>query len=190
MPAVRGGARRLRLGLAAAATLPWLLPVHHWALGPDVAGAPLAALLSAPDAAPLQLEELAARPLFLATRRPAVPGHALPAKPSLPAWMMPQPAAAPAAASADFVLLGTVLTPGTHAALIRDPSAPGARLIAEGQSLGAWTVQRVEADRIVLRLDGKTTELHFSRHAAVPPRAIPNPGLPPMAPPFFPTIGN
>lgn len=95
-------------------------------------------------AAPLTLyPEVLERPLFSPTRRPA------PATTGL---------AAPAVTPDLPTLRGVMLAKGRRVALLDTGDASNPSRVTEGTRIGAWTVERIEADRIVLRAaDGTTT---------------------------------
>jgi hypothetical protein len=90
--------------------------------------------------------EIAARPLFSATRRPFVP----------------EPGAAenPQDANIAIELVGTLLTEQGRAALLQ-PQGQNARWVLAGEQIAGWQVVTIERDQVRLRLDdeAKTLEL-------------------------------
>lgn len=97
---------------------------------PDVAGAGRPSFSLPPLNA---YAEVAARPLFTETRRPA-PG-ALAGDP----------------ASANFTLVGIIISGSDRHALMAHGQPPRTERIVEGQSVDGWTVESILSDRIVLR---------------------------------------
>ena len=98
------------------------------------------------------------RPLFSASRRPAVAA--------------PSPNR-DAATVANFRLLGVVEAPGLRHALVSDGGR--AREVREGESLGGWTVTRIEHDGLLLssaasRIELPLRPLRPPAPAAAPPR--------------------
>lgn len=90
--------------------------------------------------------EIAARPLFSATRRPFVPESGA--------------ADNPQDANSAIELVGTLLTEQGRAALLQ-PQGENARWVLAGERIAGWQVVTIERDRVRLRLDeeAKTLEL-------------------------------
>ena len=90
--------------------------------------------------------EIAARPLFSATRRPFVPERGA--------------AANPQDANIAIELVGTLLTEQGRAALLQ-PQGDNARWVLPGEQIAGWQVVTIERDQVRLRLDeeAKTLEL-------------------------------
>lgn len=122
----------LILGIAIAlglAGLPWFLPLGSASRAPVTMTAPaplpaLAVRLPALDALP----ETRQRPLFSPDRKASV--------------------SAPPVEIGPNRLVGIVGSPGARRAMLR--GAGGVRMVGAGDRLDAWTVQAVEADRLVL----------------------------------------
>ncbi|MSP89374.1 MAG: hypothetical protein EXQ92_11290 [Alphaproteobacteria bacterium] len=114
------------LGLAA---LPWFLPLGHAnrAAVTMATPTPLPALMARLPALDT-LPETRQRPLFSPDRKAIV--------------------SAPAAETGPNRLVGIVGASGARRAMLRD--AAGTRMVGAGDRLDAWTVQSVEADRLVL----------------------------------------
>lgn len=133
-------------------------------LAPQVTAAPPAAPLPefAPppepfDPPPRQLfAEIAARPLFSATRRPFVPESGA--------------AANPQDANIAIELVGTLLTEQGRAALLQ-PQGDNARWVLAGEQIAGWQVVTIERDQVRLRLDeeAKTLELRSDLVQPAPP---------------------
>lgn len=77
--------------------------------------------------------EVAQRPLFSETRRPA------------PESADSDPAAA------NFSLVGTIISGGDRRALVAHGQPPRTERLVEGQSVDGWTVESILDDRVVLR---------------------------------------
>jgi hypothetical protein len=113
-------------------------------------GAPLPEFASPPDPfdpPPRHLfAEIAARPLFSATRRPFVPERGA--------------AENPQDANIAIELVGTLLTEQGRAALLQ-PQGENARWVLAGEQIAGWQVVTIERDEVRLRLDeeAKTLEL-------------------------------
>ena len=128
----------LILVLAAAGAWPWLASRSAAAPSPP----PLPELVKVPaDLPPLaSFPETLARPVFAAGRRPAVA--------AAPASMRP---------ALSGRLEGVVLAGSARHALVREGSQ--VRRVAEGDSVGAWTVRRIERDRVLLESGGEEAVL-------------------------------
>lgn len=126
-------------------------------------GAPLLAVLlvAVPAAAqpvatplnPLSALSVENLPAF-AQRPPFAPGRRPPQaeEPEFFAAHEPLPAALP-----QVDLIGVVAAAGRSFALISETDTGAMRSVGPGDRLGAWTVARIAADRVVLR-EGKRTE--------------------------------
>lgn len=94
----------------------------------------------------LTLETLTAtrlRPLFSPTRHPPiVPVAAPPPQPPEPVAPTPPPPTA--------TLIGVVIGPSTRMAIVTSGSAEKPVTVRPGLSLGGWTVENIEPDRVVL----------------------------------------
>lgn len=114
---------------------------------------------------PNRYDEVSARPLFIAERRPEPP---------------PDDAAAAEkpleGAEQKFMLFGVIIAPETQTALLRapDPDAKTAR-IKVGEMIGEWRLDAVFPDRVMLRKGRETQELPLTRpRKPVKPRAKPS----------------
>lgn len=109
---------------------------------------------------PQEFAEIAARPVFVASRRPPPP----PAPPAAPAAVAtaPPPAPPPVAASA-IVVLGIVGEPAGRIAMIRPPNAPAVLNVREGDMVAGWRVVKILADRVVLRWNATEEEISFPK---------------------------
>jgi hypothetical protein len=85
--------------------------------------------------------EVVARPLFSDTRRPSAF------------------AAAAADAHPAFVLVGTVLSSQARDALIRHGQPARVDHVAEGQTIDGWTVDSIQADRVIFTNAGARLEV-------------------------------
>lgn len=92
--------------------------------------------------------EIAARPLFVATRRPEAP---IPVEP-------PPPEKPPAGSEKTFLLLGVMVTPTLTTVLLR-PEEPNAKTVRvkPGETVGGWLLETVFPNRVVLR-QGQTVQ--------------------------------
>ncbi len=145
---------------AAAAALVW--QVGHPPRPPVVTGG-AAKMPELPALAPLEpfhlpapgaYSEIAARPLFVAARRPEAP---IPAEP-------PPPEKPPAGSEKTFVLLGVMVTPTLTTVLLR-PEEPNAKTvrIKPGETVGGWLLETVLPNRVVLRQGQTVQELTLVR---------------------------
>jgi hypothetical protein len=108
---------------------------------------PQAATAAASPLAAQPLDELSAtrdRPLFSPTRRP-------PAPPPIVAAAPPPPPPPP-----DVALLGVVMDGEEAHALIRTGPAAKIMRVRIGDDISGWKVGQIEAQRLVLLLDGRT----------------------------------
>lgn len=147
----------LTMGGLAAAALVWQIgnpprPPMIGALPPPElpAVAPLERFhLSPPDG----YGEMAARPLFIADRRPEPP------PPDDAASEKP-----PAGPEQKFMLFGVMIAPGAQAALLRaqEPNAKTARVKVR-EMIGEWRLDAIFPDRVVLRKGGETQDVPLAR---------------------------
>ena len=137
--------------LTALALWPWL----RWALEapPAPRAEASAGATTLPALPPLDaLRETAERPLFAPTRRPA-------------------PAARAATATLGLRLEGVIAIGAERRAIIKRSDGTTAR-VAAGETVGEWTVRRIEPDRVELAAGTRTLELIAGRAAptSAPPR--------------------
>ena len=160
----------LTLGGLAALALLWQIrnpprpPTVRSAPPPELpAVAPLERFQLSP---PGRYSEVAARPLFIAERRP---------EPPPPPDEVPPPAKPPPGPEQKFLLFGVMIAPGMQAALLRleQPNAKTAR-IRLGEVIGDWRLDAVFPDRVVLRKGEVTLDLSLTRpRKPAKPRAKP-----------------
>jgi hypothetical protein len=132
------------VALVALALWPWLRWASETPARPAVSAMPASLRLPALPSLE-QLRETAERPLFAPDRRPAATTH-------------------PAAVPLGFRLEGVVAI-GTHArAIIKRPDGTTARVV-EGDTVGEWTVRRIEPGRVVLTASERRLELTVGRPA-------------------------
>jgi hypothetical protein len=132
---------------------------------PQVTAAPPAAPLPefAPPPDPFDppprhlFTEIAARPLFSASRRPFVPES--------------DAAEIPQDENIAIELVGTLLTERGRAALLQ-PQGQNARWVLAGEQVAGWQVVAIERDQVQLRLDeeAKTLELRTDLEQPAPRR--------------------
>ena len=103
------------------------------------------------------LAEVLTRPLFSPTRRPAAAA-----------------AAGGEAQASGLVLVGIVIAPGEHHALIEHGQPPHLERVIEGQELDGWTVETILPDAVGLRRADQRLELK--------PKDAPSGALPPLPP--------
>ena len=159
----------LTLGGLAALALLWQIrnpprpPTVRSAPPPELpAVAPLERFQLSP---PGRYGEVAARPLFIAERRPEPPPPDEAAPPEKP----------PPGPEQKFILFGVMIAPGMQAALLRleQPNAKTAR-IRLGEVIGDWRLDAVFPDRVVLRKGEVTLDLSLTRpRKPAKPRAKP-----------------
>jgi hypothetical protein len=121
-------------------------------IAPEVTAAPQAAPVPefAPASEPFEppprhvFAEIAARPLFSASRRPFVPES--------------EPDEQPQDDNIAIELVGTLLTEQGQAALLQ-PQGQNAQWLLAGQQVAGWEVVAIERDRVQLRLDEKAKTL-------------------------------
>jgi hypothetical protein len=128
-------------------------------IAPRVTAAPPAALevprrerLSYDPPAPGEFDAIANRPLFSASRRPFVPEAE---------EQLPEPEAASEAAGPDVELVGVLLSGTRRAALLAPASGGQAQWLDEGQAVGGWVIEGVQADRAMLRQGERATVLEL-----------------------------
>lgn len=113
---------------------------------------------------PAQYSEVAARPLFIAERRPEPPPPPDETPPE-----KPQPGS-----EQKFVLLGVMIAPGIQAALLRleEPNAK-TKPVRLGETVGEWRLDKVAPNEVVLRRGEATqnVKLMRPREPAGKPRA-------------------
>lgn len=157
-----------------AAPLPfkWALPVDgktHHGLTEHLEGSP-----------EINTDEMVARPLFMAGRRPV--RIAAPVSPA------PRPVAIPVPSTDGIFLVGTILADGRKRALIRCSTPPSTSIMEPGQSIGPWTIETIDIDNVRLRTGSHIAVLKFSspqspRVGRIGPPMPPAWPMPPM-PPF------
>jgi hypothetical protein len=136
------------------------------AQGPPVpAPAALPADASAPPDAPSfvappldDFAEVSARPVFVMTRRPPPA-----ASPPAPVATPHPPAPAPPVSASGITVVGIVGGPGQRLALLRPPNAASVLSLAEGGSVAGWEVERIRADRVVLKWQTTEVEISFPK---------------------------
>ena len=121
--------------------------------------------------------ELLSRPIFAPDRRPPAEGAA----------------GAPGSMSkGQFVLVGVVVTPDQHSALLRDAQSGKTETVALGAQIRGMTLGEVTSDSVVLRLGSESETLPLNVQASAkgpmgnlppPGRGMPPPGAPPGAAP-------
>jgi len=113
---------------------------------------------SAPIAAPAPpvVTELADRPLFTPTRRPAPTIVTTPVTTAAP----PPPPPPPPEPSTQLTLLGIVEGDGATLAVIKVNGAAPVR-VSEGETIDRWEVAHIFGDRVVLRAAGVEQQLRF-----------------------------
>ncbi|HEV8014427.1 MAG TPA: hypothetical protein VGP48_02780 [Stellaceae bacterium] len=131
---------------------------------PPAAPAPIAGPTAALPAAPSPpgidaYAEIAARPLFEPSRRPAPPDQA----PSGP------PPARPS-----VVVLGIALTGGTRYALVRHGNPPKVEQFTEGQNIDGWQIQAITGDHVTLHSGADTADFALGGRGGGPAPAAPN----------------
>lgn len=137
------------LGCAAASALILgeylLLPTHAPEALP-VPPAAVAATSSAVIATPPPIDayaEIAARPLFVPTRRPEPPD---------------QTPTGPPPAQPTLVVLGIAMTDGTRYAVVRHGNPPKIDQVTEGETIDGWQIQAIKPDGLTLRSESRTAQ--------------------------------
>jgi len=123
----------------------------------------------------INADEMAARPLFVAGRRPA--------RVTTPANAAPLPVATPVPSTEGIFLVGTILADGHKRALIRCVTPPSTSLLEPGQSIGPWKIETVDIDHVRLRTGSQTADLKFSPYQSA---KVERAGL--RMPPAWPTL--
>jgi hypothetical protein len=155
------------------------------AAGPAPASADTKILPPLAPAVPEQAyPEMTARPLFLATRRPA------PEAPVQQGSMV----------KGQFILQGVTISGDTRIALLREKTSGRTLRVERGKEVNGVTLASVDPDRVVLALGGDREELVLTvqKGPAPPPQPMPGPGpvapmpmpVAPVAPPFAPPVGQ
>jgi len=142
---VAGGLALLALGVLAHDIL---APAESVAV-PAAEGGAAAPVLAAPAAAapPAAVyADMAARPVFLPSRRP----------PPAPAG-----AGAPVAPPLDFSLVGVVTGPGQTMALVQSPGQAQAVVVHVGSVVDGWTVTRISRSGIEVAAAGTSSDLRI-----------------------------
>ncbi len=130
--------------------------------------------------------EIAARPVFIPTRRPIPPPAALsvattPAPPPPPPPPVPPP-------EINMTLVGIMIGDKGRFALVRPAGSQTVTTLAQGQEIGGWRVFLILPDRIVLRAGATEAEVAFSRAHAHQPGAAPVLTRPAVSP--LPQLGQ
>lgn len=111
--------------------------------------------------------ELLARPIFVASRRPMASASQ---------------GAAGAMKKGQFALVGVVITPSQHSALLRDVESNKTETVAMGAQIRGLTLGEVEAGKVVLRMGAESEELVLKVQVGVkPPPASQPPSPQPQA---------
>ena len=106
---------------------------------------------------PETYSEVSERPLFLRSRRP-LPPEAETAE------------EAPVAMSrAVFVLSGVILTDTQRLALLQGQNSPKIARVEEGQDYEGWTVESIQANKVVMRRGQEVSEIVLEDKANRPP---------------------
>ncbi|HEY2531547.1 MAG TPA: hypothetical protein VGJ20_27045 [Xanthobacteraceae bacterium] len=134
---------------------------------PHADGHPAAAAVSPLAAQPLErLSATRERPLFSPTRHPPPPPPTVVAAP-------PPPAAPP-----DLALLAVVMDGDEACAIVRAGAAAKSKRVRIGDDIGGWKVGQIEAQKLVLLLDGRRAT--FTMFSGQRPTGLANAG--PAAP--------
>lgn len=110
--------------------------------------------------------EIIERPLFSRSRRPAPPEDAKPT------------AGAPGSeeAAGRIAVNGILLTGNRRIALLRFDNDPKVMHVAEGQEAGGWLIEKISADRVVVRRGQQESEIVLDfKKSSDPQRAVPVP---------------
>ena len=157
--AALAGAADLLAGSDAPLQLPELAP-------------PMLPAITTRELAPIEgFAAIAERPLFAPSRRPA-PVSSSPGTEAV--------AAAPVnTAPLSVVLIGVLLSPRGHSAVVRLADGKN-KTLAEGGSIDGWTLERVLPDRVSFQSGETRTELLFPHHrASAAANAAPTPRFAP-----------
>lgn len=112
--------------------------------------------------------ELLSRPIFFSSRR---------------AMASANNGAAGAMKRGQFVLVGVVITPDQHSALLRDVESGRTQTVAMGAQIQGVTLGEVEANKVVLRMGAESEELILKVQTAPRLPASPTQTPPAMEPP-------
>lgn len=112
--------------------------------------------------------ELLSRPIFFSSRR----AMASASQDGAGGWKRGQ-----------YELVGVVITPSLHAALLRDVESGKTKTVAMGAQIQGLTLAEVEADKVVLRMGAESEELMLKVLTAPKPPASPASAVPPTQPP-------
>lgn len=164
-----------------AAILTGLVPADEGAAGsasPALAPAPVPLPIADRSARALPAVDafsgIAARSLFNPTRRPIEP----------PA----EAKAIPAVKPSRFRLVGVLISDGLRMALIRRGRASDYTRVEEGQEIDGWRIERIVADRVVIRKGDTREELILKDQPApqAAPRKTPKKRIGPLRPKIRP----
>lgn len=97
--------------------------------------------------------ELLSRPIFSVSRRPSASANQ---------------GVAGAMKRGQFVLVGVLITPNQHSALLRDVETNKTETVAMGAQIRGLTLGEVEANKVVLRLGAESEELTLKVQAGPP----------------------
>ena len=112
-----------------------------------------------PPGSAAELSETTARPLFNATRRPAVAPPPAQADATAPA---PEEPAAAAPSASKLSLAGVMLNGAQiRRALIRSESQPNGIWAEVGSEIGGWRITKIDDVRVVIEGSGSTEELRL-----------------------------
>jgi hypothetical protein len=95
---------------------------------------------------------IAQHPLFYPSRAPWAPA---PEPPAVAHVAMPAPTG--------YALAGLILSGSTRSAILKTGGGAKTMTISEGDSLGGWTLRRIDAAGLHFELDGRTFDLAFPR---------------------------
>jgi hypothetical protein len=144
------GALVLAAGLALVVELafPWEQPPS----APAAAAAAPGELRHPEPPVPIAYAAIAEHPLFHPSRQP---------------WVAPPPPAPPAAHAAppppDYFVSGVVLSGSARSAIVKQSGAAKTMLVSEGDTLGGWTLRRIDATGLHFEAAGQTYDLDFPR---------------------------
>jgi len=116
------------------------------------------------------------RPLFSASRRPPAPAIQIIAQPAqVPAPAAPAPPERPA-----LKLIGTILSPATRVALLRDPATQAVTRLRVGEATSGWRVKTVSSRSVVVEKGEQSAILGLPEPRDTPGEQ-PSPNSPPPA---------
>jgi hypothetical protein len=107
-----------------------------------------------------EIEAIAERPLFSASRRPFVPAEAEPE--SMPVQSLPP-----------LQLIGVLLTEQQRAALVQPVGEGDPTWVREGNRVQGWRVEKIEQDRVQVRAGERLETVELRPDTAVPPKPRP-----------------